>query len=93
MNAKVTFSFVKDSNMEESKVLQSVRWFDNGYVGKQPVAWKENCVEYWLKELEESMDRCTSCCDITEILLKMVLNTMQPSNQDCHFRGLYNRSD
>ena len=22
--------------------------FDNGYVEKQPVAWKEYCAEYWL---------------------------------------------
>ena len=43
------------------------------------VALKEYCTEYWLKELQESMDRCTGHCDITEILLKMVLNTIQPS--------------
>ena len=30
-------------------------------VGKQTVAWKEYCVEYWLKELQES---------ITEMMLK-----------------------
>ena len=23
------------------------------YVGKQPVAWKEYCAEYWLKELQD----------------------------------------
>ena len=50
---------------------------DDGYVGKQPVAWKE----YWLKELKESMDKRTGCCDTTEILLKMVLNTIQSINQ------------
>ena len=49
--------------------------------GKQPVAKKEYCVEYWLKELKETMDRCTGCCDITEILLKMALNTIQSINQ------------
>ena len=27
----------------------AVRWFNNGYVGKQPVAWKEYCAEYRLK--------------------------------------------
>ena len=43
-------------------------------VGKQPVAWKGYCADYWLKELLESMDRCTCHCDITEILLKMALN-------------------
>ena len=48
----------------------------SGYVGKQPVAGKEYCVEYWSKEVQESMDRCTGCRNITEILLKMVLNTI-----------------
>ena len=27
----------------------AVRYFDNGYVGMQPLAWKEYCAEYWLK--------------------------------------------
>ena len=35
----------------------------------------------WLKELQESMDRCTACHDTTEILLKMALTTIQPINQ------------
>ena len=26
----------------------AVHCFDNGYVGKQPVGWKEYCAEYWL---------------------------------------------
>ena len=30
-----------------------------------------------LKELEESMDRCTGRLDITEILLKTALNSIQ----------------
>ena len=42
--------------------LTTVRCFDNGYVGKQPVTWKEYCAKYWSKELQESME--------TEILLK-----------------------
>ena len=54
--------------------------FDNGYEGKQPVAWKEYCAEYWLKELQESIDRCTAYHDITEILLKTALNTIQLIN-------------
>ena len=33
------------------------------------MAWKE----YWLKELQKSMDRCTGHRDISEILLKMAL--------------------
>ena len=44
----------------------------------QPVAWKEYCAKYWLKELQESMDRCTGRRDITKILLKAALNTIQP---------------
>ena len=35
-----------------------------GYVGKQPVAWKEYCAEYWLKELKESIGRGTGRRDI-----------------------------
>ena len=31
--------------------LTPVSCFDKGYVGKQPVAWKEYFGEYWLKEL------------------------------------------
>ena len=60
--------------------LTAVLCFDNGYVGKQPVAWKEYFVEYWLKELQESMDRCTGHRNITETLLKTALNTKQSIN-------------
>ena len=49
--------------------------FDDGYVGKQPIAWKEYCAEYWLKELQESIDMCTGRRDITEITFKTSLNT------------------
>ena len=41
--------------------LTAVHSFLDGSVGKQPLAWKEYCAEYWLKELLESMDRCTGC--------------------------------
>ena len=61
--------------------LTAVRCFDNDYVGKQPVAWKEYCAEYRLKELQESMDRCTGRRDVTEILLKTALNTIRAINQ------------
>ena len=61
--------------------LTTVHCFNNGYVGKQPVALKEYCAEYWLKELQESMDRCTGCRDITEILLKTALTAIQLINQ------------
>ena len=43
----------------------------------QPVAWKEYCAEYWLKEHQESMDRYSGHRNITEILLKTALNTIQ----------------
>ena len=52
--------------------------FDSGYVGKQPVDWKEYRAENWLKELQA---KCTGRRDITEILLKTALNTMKSMNQ------------
>ena len=61
--------------------LISVHCFDNGYKGKQPVAWKEYYAEYWLIELQESMGGLTGRTDITEILLKTALNTIQSINQ------------
>ena len=57
--------------------LTAVHCYHNGYVGKQPVPWKEYCGEYWSKELQEQMDRCTGRDDITEIMLKTALNTIQ----------------
>ena len=50
-------------------------------MGKQPVAWREYCAEHWLKELQESMDMCTGHLDITEVLLKTALNTIQLISQ------------
>ena len=69
--------------------LTAVRCFDNGYLGKQPVAWKEYWAEYWIRELRESMNRCTGRIDITKLLLKTALNTIQSINQNfcmsnCH---------
>ena len=37
---------------------------------------EEYCAEHWLKEVKESMNRCTGHHNITEILLKMVFNTI-----------------
>ena len=48
--------------------------------GKAASAWKEYCSEYWLKDFQDSMDRCTGHCYITEILLKTALNTIQSVN-------------
>ena len=45
--------------------VNAVLCFDNSFVGKQPVAWKEYCAKYWLKELKESVDRATGRRDIT----------------------------
>ena len=59
--------------------LTAVHSFDNGYVEKQPVAWEEYCVEYWLKVFQESMERCTGCCN-TEILLKTIYVVYLPLN-------------
>ena len=58
--------------------LTAINCFNNADVGKQPVAWKEYCAEYWLKVLQESMDRYTG--NITEILLEIALNTIQSIN-------------
>ena len=58
---------------------------DPGRLSKQSVlfttlrksVWKEYCSEYWLKELQESMNRCSGRYDITKILLKTALHTIQ----------------
>ena len=60
--------------------LTAENCFDSGYADRQPVAWKECCAVYWLKDLQESMDRCTGCNDITEAMLKMPLHTNQSIN-------------
>ena len=54
-------------------------------MGKQQVALKEYCMEYWLKELQESMDRWAGCPDI---LLKTALNTIQSVNQWARYDSL-----
>ena len=74
------FSRIGDSHCDRiHSSLTAVCCFDNEYVGKQPVAWKEYCAEDWLKELQESMDRCTGNHDITERLLKTALTLSQTS--------------
>ena len=59
----------------------AVYCFHYGYVGRQPVAWREYCAEHILKEIQESIDRCTGHHDMTEITLKTALNTIQSSSQ------------
>ena len=51
------------------------------FIRMHPVAWKEYFVEYWLKEIQESMDKYIGCHAITEIMLKTVLNTTQRLKQ------------
>ena len=57
--------------------LIAVHFFDDGNVGKQPVARKEYCAKNQLKELQESMARCTGHRDITEMTFKTALNIIQ----------------
>ena len=53
----IFFQRIDDSHCDRiHSSLTAVRCLDSGYVVKQPVAWKEYCVEYWLKELQESME-------------------------------------
>ena len=62
-----------------SVVSTMVKW-------KQPVAWKDYCADYWLKELQGNMDRYSGLRDITEIWLNTVLNTITQSiNQSIVF--------
>ena len=75
------FPKIDDSHCDRiHSSLTAVHCFDDGYVGKQPVACEEYFAKHWLKELKESMDRCIGCCGITEILLETALNTIQPIN-------------
>ena len=58
-----------------SIVSTMVVWQGSQWLGKN------DCAEYWLKEIKESMDRCTGCLDKTKITLKTALNTIQSINQ------------
>ena len=62
----IFFSRIDDSYCDRiHSSVTAVLCFDNGYVRKKPLAWKEYCAEDWLKEHQESID-CTGCPDITE---------------------------
>ena len=71
----------KDDSQWIHTSLAAAHCFDNGYVGKQPMAWEEHCAEYCLKELQGTVDGHTGRRDILEILLKTALNTIQSINQ------------
>ena len=74
----IFFSKIDDSHSDRIHAsLTAPHCFNNGYLGKQHVAWEEHCVEYQLKELQERMDRCTGHHNMTEIILKTALNTIQ----------------
>ena len=61
----IFFPGIDDSHCDRiHSSLTAVRCFDKGYLGKQPVAWKEYSADYLLKELQENMDRCTGRRDI-----------------------------
>ena len=80
--ATITISFTQFCPLKKKKVLQSsvgmlIQSFDNGHVGKQPVARKEYCTEFWSEDFQESMGRCTGCYDVSEIMFKTALNTIQ----------------
>ena len=62
------------SSFNLSVVSTITLWESSQWLGKY-------CAEYWLKELQESMDRCTGRCDISVILLGTALNIIQSINQ------------
>ena len=57
-----------------SVVSTMVMWESSQWRGKN-IVWSTG-----EKELHESLDRCTGRRDITEILLKTAVNTIQPTN-------------
>ena len=62
-------------------IVRVIFFFFMGGRGMIIMAWKEHCVEHWLKELQGSMDSCTGCHDVTEKMLKTAMNTMQSIGQ------------
>ena len=72
-------TYVRDGDVWPTVGLSAVRSFDNGYVGKQPLAWKEYYAEHFLKELQKSMNRCTGRRDIRDTV-ETALNTIQSFN-------------
>ena len=75
-STRLIFRILKKNLSLILKKCFAVNCFNNWYVGKQPVAWKEYFAEYWLKELQ---DRNTGFHNITEIRSKMALSLSQTS--------------
>ena len=74
----IFFPRIDDSHSDRiHSSLTDVHCSNNGYVAKQTGAWKQYCAEYRLKELQESIDRCTGRRDRTKAMLKRKLNITQ----------------
>ena len=54
--------------------LISVHCFDYGYVGKQPVVWKEYCAESGKNNCRKKKAKCTGHRDIIAKILKTDVN-------------------
>ena len=51
----IFFLRIDDSQCDKIHTsLTTIICFDDGCVGKEPVAWREYCAGYWLKELQET---------------------------------------
>ena len=68
---------------QDSFVSHRCQLFRKWFCGKVASGFekKERCAKYWLKELQEGMDRCAGRLDIAEVMLKPALNTIRSINQ------------
>ena len=73
--------------------LTTVRCFDNDSVGKQAVAWKEYCAEYWLNGLQKSMDRCTGSCNVNCNTVENGVTHHSINQPTPSFNWLYDRTE
>ena len=58
---------------------EASQWLGRMLCGKLASGLEEYCADYWLKRLQECMDWYTGRCNITEILLKTALNSINQS--------------
>ena len=77
--------------IEVHSSLTAVHCFDNRYVGKQPVAWKELCVKYWLKEPQESMVRRTGHHNISNSIICLEFQSINRKNTVDNFHFQINK--
>ena len=66
--------------------------FNNSCVGKQPVAWKEYCVEYFYRRPKQSKGRQIGRHNITEIILIAALKNKKAIMALYLSTGLYIKS-